>query len=300
MEGGSISHNEHVFDDRATFARRQAPSEEIEYVMARVILITEPHDERLAPYGRLNEPAARERHEKAAGIFVVEGQTAIGRLLESDHRVVSLLLTQSRYDRLAARLETLDVDVFIASREILRASVGFDLHRGAVALARRPSPLPLSDVLAASRTIAVLEGLNDHENLGAIARTARAFGVDALVLDPSCADPYYRRAIRVSMGEMLFLTITVATDWPGDLARMQHGGFRVLALTPAADAVALRGVIRQPGERIAIMLGAEGPGLTDAAQSAADQRVRIEISPDVDSVNVGHAAAVAFHHLAPR
>ncbi len=265
----------------------------------RVTLITEPLDERLAPYGRLNEPAARERHEKAAGIFVVEGQTAIGRLLESDHEVVSLLLTQSRYERLAPQLDAVDVDVFIAARDILRASVGFDLHRGAVALARRPSPIPLATVLAASRTVAVLEGLNDHENLGAIARTARAFGVDALVLDPSCADPYYRRAIRVSMGEMLFLAITVATDWPGDVARMQQAGFRVLALTPAPEAVPLRGLTRQPDDRIAIMLGAEGPGLTTAAQAAADQRVRIEISGEVDSVNVGHAAAVAFHHLAP-
>ena len=266
--------------------------------MAHVVSITEPLDERLAPYGRLNEPAARERHEKAAGIFVVEGLTAIGRLFDSHHEVVSLLLTQSRYDRLADRLAALDVNVFIASRDILRASVGFDLHRGAVALARRPAPIPLADVLAVSRTVAVLEGLNDHENLGALARTARAFGVDALVLDPSCADPYYRRAIRVSMGEMLFLPIAVATDWPGDLARMQQAGFRVLALTPASDAVALREIIRQPGERVAIMLGAEGPGLTAAAQAAADQRVRIEISGDVDSVNVGHAAAVAFHHLA--
>jgi tRNA G18 (ribose-2'-O)-methylase SpoU len=267
--------------------------------MAQVIPITEPQDERLALYGRLNEPAARERHEKAAGVFVVEGLTAIGRLLDSAHEVVSLLLTPSRYDRLATRLAGLDVPVYIAARDILRATVGFDLHRGAVALVRRPAPLPLADVLATARTLAVLEGLNDHENLGAIARTARAFGVDAFVLDPTCADPYYRRAIRVSMGEMLFLPITVAADWPADIARIQAAGFRVLALTPAADAVPLRSIIRQPGERIAMMLGAEGPGLTAAAQAAADRRVRIEISPDVDSVNVGHAAAVAFHALAP-
>jgi tRNA G18 (ribose-2'-O)-methylase SpoU len=265
--------------------------------MANVVDVTDPQDARLALYGRLNEPEARERHEKAAGVFIVEGQTAVGRLLESRHEVISVLLTASRYQNLADRLALLEIDVFVASREILRATVGFDLHRGAVALVRRPEPLALAEVLAASRTLAILEGLNDHENLGAIARTARAFGIDAFVLDPTCADPYYRRAIRVSMGEMLFLPITVATDWPGDLEKIRAAGFRTLALTPASDATPLRNVSRRAGERLAIMLGAEGPGLTEQAQRAADERVRIEISPDVDSVNVGHAAAIAFHAL---
>lgn len=265
--------------------------------MANVVEVVDSSDDRLALYGRLNEPGARERHEKAAGVFVVEGQTAIERLLESQHELISLLLTASRYENLADRVAALDVDVFVASRDILRATVGFDLHRGAVALARRPTPLPLADVLSSARTLAVLEGLNDHENLGAIARTARAFNIDALVLDPTCADPYYRRAIRVSMGEMLFLPITIATSWPGDLAVIRAAGFRTLALTPSADAVPLRQVSRRAGERMAIMLGAEGPGLTQRAQNAADQRVRIEISPEVDSINVGHAAAVAFHAL---
>jgi tRNA G18 (ribose-2'-O)-methylase SpoU len=265
--------------------------------MANVLEVTDPQDTRLALYGRLNEPEARERHEKAAGVFIVEGQTAIERLLESKHEVISVLLTASRYENLSLRLAPLQVDVFVASREILRATVGFDLHRGAVALVRRPEPLALADVLATSRTLAILEGLNDHENLGAIARTARAFGIDAFVLDPTCADPYYRRAIRVSMGEMLFLPIAVATDWPGDLQQIRDAGFRILALTPSSDATPLRSVSRRVGERMAIMLGAEGPGLTQQAQNAADERVRIEISPDVDSVNVGHAAAIAFHAL---
>ena len=267
--------------------------------MANIVEVVDSEDPRLASYGRLNEPMARERHEKAAGVFIVEGQTAILRLLESQHEIVSMLLTASRFANLADRLASLQIDVFIASRDILRATVGFDLHRGAVALVRRPKPRTVTDVLGTSSTIAILEGLNDHENLGAIARTARAFGVDAFVLDPSCADPYYRRAIRVSMGEMLFLPIAVAEDWPADLDRVRQAGFRILALTPAPDAVPLRTIARATGERIAIMLGAEGPGLTHAAQKAADQRVRIEISADVDSVNVGHAAAVAFHALAP-
>jgi tRNA G18 (ribose-2'-O)-methylase SpoU len=291
---GDESVFEHVFDIRAICPHRQA---EVVF-MAEVILVTDPLDDRLTSYGRLNDPVARERHEKAAGVFVVEGMTAIGRLLDSDHTVLSLLLTESRYERMAERLADVDVPVFVATRDILRATVGFDLHRGAVALARRPALPSLDDVLANAQTVLVLEGLNDHENLGTIARTARALGVDALVLDPSCADPFYRRSIRVSMGEMLFLSITVVADWPADLARIRTAGFRLLALTPAADAVPLRSLWRAPGERLALMLGAEGPGLTPAAQQAADQRVRIEISTHVDSVNVGHAAAIALHALA--
>jgi tRNA G18 (ribose-2'-O)-methylase SpoU len=285
---------EHVFDIRAICPPRQA---EVAF-MAEVILVTDPLDDRLTSYGRLNDPAARERHEKAAGVFVVEGMTAIGRLLDSDHTVLSLLLTESRYDRMAERLADIQVPVYVASRDILRATVGFDLHRGAVALAKRPVPLGMDEVLAGAQTVLVLEGLNDHENLGTIARTARALGVDALVLDPTCADPLYRRSIRVSMGEMLFLPIAIAADWPADVTRIRAAGFRLLALTPAADAVPLRSLRRGPGERLALMLGAEGPGLTPAAQQAADQRVRIEISPNVDSVNVGHAAAIALHALA--
>jgi tRNA G18 (ribose-2'-O)-methylase SpoU len=283
-----------MFDIRAISLHRQA-----EVVsMAEIIRVTDPLDDRLTGYGRLNDPAARERHEKAAGVFVVEGMTAIGRLLDSDHTVLSLLLTESRYDLMAERLADVEVPVFVAARDILRATVGFDLHRGAVALAQRPVLPSLDEALANAQTVLVLEGLNDHENLGTIARTARALGVDALVLDPTCADPFYRRSIRVSMGEMLFLSIAVAADWPADLARIRAAGFRLLALTPAADAVSLRSLRRGPGERLALMLGAEGPGLTPAAQQAADQRVRIEISAQVDSVNVGHAAAIALHTLA--
>jgi tRNA G18 (ribose-2'-O)-methylase SpoU len=171
-------------------------------------------------------------------------------------------------------------------------AVGFDLHRGALAAADRPALLDPAD-LTTHRTIAVLEGVNDHENLGAIARSGRALGVAALVLDPTCADPYYRRAVRVSMGEMLHLPIGRATRWPGALAELRAAGVTVAALTPAPDAVDIQRWHRPDGP-LAILLGAEGPGLTAAAQHAADVRLRIATDPTVDSLNVGHAAAIAF------
>ena len=182
--------------------------------------------------------------------------------------------------------------MYVASREVLASTVGFDLHRGAVAVAeRRPLPSVAEAVAGASR-IAVLEGLNDPENLGAIARSARAFGIGALVLDPTCIDPYYRRTIRVSMGEVLFLPVARAATWPGDLAALSSLGFETWALTPDPAAEPIWSL--DVPSRVAIVLGAEGPGLSRRARAAVARHVRIPIDPDVDSLNVGHAAAVAF------
>ncbi len=138
----------------------------------------------------------------------------------------------------------------------------------------------------------MLEGLNDPENLGLIARSARAFGIDALLLDPTCIDPYYRRTVRVSMGQVLLLAVARFTDWPAGIAAVHAAGFETWALTPAADAVDIWTCPVPP--RVALLLGAEGPGLRATTLRASSQRVRIPIRADVDSINVGHAAAVAF------
>jgi tRNA G18 (ribose-2'-O)-methylase SpoU len=193
-------------------------------------------------------------------------------------------------------LDGIDAPVYVASREVLAATVGFDLHRGAVAVAeRRPLPTIAHAVESASR-IAVLEGLNDPENLGAIARSARAFGIGALVLDPTCIDPYYRRTIRVSMGEVLFLPVARAVAWPDDLGVLGSLGFETWALTPDPDAESIWSL--DVPARVAVVLGAEGPGLSRRARAAASRQVRIPIATGVDSLNVGHAAAVAFAVLA--
>ena len=188
--------------------------------------------------------------------------------------------------------------MYVASPDVLAATVGFNLHRGAVAAADRRPLLAVAEVLAGARCVAVLEGLNDAENLGAIARSARALGVDGLVLDPTCIDPYYRRIVRVSMGEVLLLPIARATRWPGDLDAVRTAGFSLVALTPDPAAESLWDL--DVGGPVALLLGAEGPGLSGSALATADRRVRIPIDPTVDSLNVGHAAAIAFAALPTR
>jgi tRNA G18 (ribose-2'-O)-methylase SpoU len=270
------------------------PRSETAAVAMTPVPIEDPADPRLADYFELADPTARRRRERDQ-LFVVEGITAIERLLESEHRIRSVLVTPRAHARLAGRLAGLAAPVFVASREILAATVGFDLHRGAVAAADRRPLRDVADVLTGAHRVAVLEGLNDAENLGAIARSARALGVEAMVLDPTCIDPYYRRIVRVSMGEVLLLPIARAGAWPGELHAVRDAGFTLWALTPdpTADDLWSLGV----PERVAVLLGAEGPGLTNAALRAADRRVRIPINPTVDSLNVGHAAAIAFAAL---
>jgi tRNA G18 (ribose-2'-O)-methylase SpoU len=225
---------------------------------------------------------------------------AIDRLVESGHMIRSVLLAPSRVDRFAhhaVALAAAGVPVYVAERDVIAEVVGFDLHRGVIACAERRSLRRLDDVLDGARRIAVLEGLNDNENLGAIARAAKAFQIDGLLIDPTCTDPYSRRTVRVSMGEVLTMPVARAAPdrWPGVLSVLQAAGFEVWAMTPASTAEDLWAV--EIPERVAVLLGAEGPGLTSAARAIADRRVRIPISPNVDSLNVGQAAAVTFAAL---
>ena len=260
-----------------------------------LVPIEDAADPRLADYIDLTDVAARQRRE-GDEFFIAEGPVAIERLLQSDHRLRSVLVSVPKYERLAPLLDGLPQPVYVAATDVLKAAVGFDIHRGAVASAdRRPLPA-LETLLRTTQRIAVLEGLNDPENLGAIARSARAFGIDALVLDPTCIDPYYRRTVRVSMGEILFLPVARATDWKAGLATIRGAGFDMWALTPRRDATDLW-TMPIP-DRLALLLGAEGPGLSAAARQAASTEVRIPIVPDVDSLNVAAAAAVAFAAIA--
>ncbi len=256
------------------------------------IAITAAEDARIADYIGLRDPDHRRRLE-GDEFFVAEGVNVILRLLQSPYPLRSILLTPRRYERMADDLRAVACPIYVAERDVLAAVAGFDLHRGAVASAQRLTPPSLGDVLAASHTIAVLEGLNDSENLGAIARSARGLGIDALVLDPACHDPFYRRTVRVSMGEVLFLPIARCETWPADLDRIAAAGFRLLALTPAASAASIHGLTRRADERVAVVLGAEGPGLSDSVLRRSE-RIRIPLRDGVDSLNVGHAAAIAF------
>ncbi len=274
---------------------RVRPSVKGGQTLAVQVAIEDPADPRLADYVAMVDPAARRRLERDE-LFVAEGATAVARLLESGHHIRSVLVTPQALVRFAGALDVIDAPVYVAPHAVLAATVGFNLHRGAIAAAdRRPLP-SLAEVVAGATSLAVLEGLNDPENLGAVARSARAFGIGGLVLDPRCIDPYYRRTVRVSMGEVLFLPIARAVEWPADLGVLHAAGFETWALTPDPAAEPLWSL--SPSGRTAVMLGAEGAGLSPGAMAQATRRVRIPIAAGVDSLNVGHAAAVAFAHLA--
>ncbi len=263
-----------------------------------IIEIDDPQDPRLADYCLLDDQAAR-RTREGDDFFIAEGYVSIDRVVDSGHRLRSVLVTPSRVERIGSRVPGLldgDTPLYVMTRDLMAGAVGFDLHRGVVASAdRRPVPSVAEIAASSARRIAVLVGLNDAENVGVISRAARALGIDALVLDPTCTDAYSRRTVRVSMGEVLHLPVARSDQWPGDLDVLHGAGFESWAMTPAPDAVDLWSIPSDTlPDRLAIVVGAEGPGLDDATMSATTRRVRIPIRTDVDSLNVGHAAAITF------
>jgi len=231
-------------------------------------------------------------------VFIAEGKLVIGELLRSRFQVRSLLLTPLRYSELAPALADLDAPVYVAPQAVLNAITGFNLHRGAVAAAARGAALEPSNLLRSGRRIAVLEGLNDLENLGSLFRNAAGLGIDGVLLAPGCADPLYRRVVRVSMGHVLHVPFAHLPSWPEGLDDITADGYTVVALTPSGD-VDLDDLTPSV-DRTAVLVGAEGPGLTADALKRAHVRARIPMAPGVDSLNVATAAALAFHHLRPR
>ncbi|HEX2699059.1 MAG TPA: RNA methyltransferase [Acidimicrobiales bacterium] len=267
--------------------------------MARLFDVRDAADERVSDYVGLTDPDLRRRREQADGgdgaFFIAEGAGVIRQLVRSTYRIRSLFLTPQRLAVLEPDLADVDAPVFVAPQEVVNAVSGFPLHRGAIASAHR-DPLPEALAVAEDADLVVVtEGLNDHENLGALFRNAAAFGAGAVLLDPTSADPLYRRSVRVSMGQVLHVPFARAAPWPGVVGDLRARGFEVLALTPGPDAEDLRHV--EPRPRQALIVGAEGAGLSARALAAADRRVRIPMAPGVDSLNVATAAAIALHHL---
>lgn len=253
----------------------------------------------LSDYAALSDPDARRRVEREGAFFVVEGPLAIAQLLASDYEVRSVLASERAEARARQLLAGRSVPLHVLAQPEVERLTGFAFHRGLLASAsRRALPEPRMLVAGAVR-VAVLEGLNDHENLGALFRNARAFGVEAVLLDPTTADPLYRRSIRVSQGHVLHVPWTRLDRWPDALDRLREDGFTVAALTPGPAATLDELAARAPA-RLAFLLGAEGPGLTEQARARADVAVRIPTRPEVDSLNVATAAALAFHRLQPR
>ena len=269
-----------------------------------IVHVDDPSAAVVADYRRLNDQSAR-RALEGDRFFIAEGIVSVERAVDSGHSLRSVLVTPSKVARVRDRLPRLvdgDVPLFVMERDRITELVGFDLHRGVVASADRRPIMGVAELAASGVSrVAILEGLNDAENVGVIARAARALWVEALVLDPTCTDPYSRRTVRVSMGEVLHLPVARSADWPGDLDVLHDAGFETWAMTPADDAVdlwdAVDGERTGRPDRLGILLGAEGPGLSPKAMAAASARVRIPIAEAVDSLNVGHAAAITFAAL---
>jgi tRNA G18 (ribose-2'-O)-methylase SpoU len=228
----------------------------------------------------------------------------VERLAAHHHRggryeVASLLVADNQTATMAPVIDALlgaGAPVYVATRDVLAATVGFNLHRGIVAIARRPAVLTAAAVLEGAGVVAVLEGINDPENLGTIFRAAAAFGVAGILLDPTTADPLYRRSVRVSVGHVLDVPFARLDDWPAGMAYLRAAGLVVAALSPHRGTL-FPGTLPAPGTPVALVIGAEGPGLRPETVAAADLTVAIPMAPGVDSLNVGAAAAIAFHQL---
>jgi len=263
----------------------------------RATRVDDQDDPRLVELTRLTDAQARAAIEAEHGCFVAEGLLALEAALRSAHPVRSVLVSEPKLARVEALLAEAgrpDVEVFVGAPTLLEAVTGFPIHRGVVAsVGRLPAPEP-GALLRGARRALVVEAVNDHENLGALFRNAAAFGVDAVLLDPRCADPLYRRSVRVSLGHVLHVPWTRVSPLDGCLPELSAAGLVTLALTPAGESSLHDVAARRRGERLAWVVGAEGPGLDPATLAAADERVRVPIADGVDSLNVATAAAVAL------
>jgi tRNA G18 (ribose-2'-O)-methylase SpoU len=259
--------------------------------VGEIVEIRDADDPRLADFRDLTIADRRPDRPGGRGLVIAEGVVVVRRLLASRYPPRAVFGVPAKISQLAADVP--GAPCYAGSAELMAQVVGFHLNRGVLATADR-APVPCaSELIARSHHLAVLEGINDHENLGGLFRNAAALGVDAVLLGPGCADPLYRRSVRVSMGHVLRVPFAPLGRWTGGLQALRSAGFRIAALTPAMDAVPLAQAGVSAG-RVAWLLGAEGPGLSAEAFSAADLAVRIPMAPGVDSLNVATAAAIAF------
>jgi tRNA G18 (ribose-2'-O)-methylase SpoU len=258
-----------------------------------LIEITDAADARLDDFRGLTD--ADVRLDRRA-VVIAEGVNVVERMITSPYPVRAVIGVPARIEALAPALAAHDIPAYAMDKWLLSEVVGFHVTRGVLASADRVPAPPAAELLRTSRRVAVLESLNDFENLGALFRNAAAFGIDAVLLDPQCADPLYRRSVRVSMGYVLRVPFAVLPGpWPQSLALVRSAGLSLLAMTPRADAVPIRDL--DVPQRWAVLLGAEGPGLSEGAIGACERSVRIPMAAGVDSLNVATAAAVAFAAL---
>jgi len=263
----------------------------------RVVCISDERDERLTDYANLTDVALRRKSEPAGGLYIAESAKVIARALAAGHRPRSVLVLEQWVDDLEPLLAGFDIPVYVGTADVLKGLTGFDLHRGALASMHRPVLRSVADVVAGARRIVVLEDIVDHTNVGAIFRAVAGLGADAVLVTPRCADPLYRRSVRVSMGTVLQVPWTRLPEWPLGAEELRAEGFHIaaLALTPAA--LSLDEFAANAPSRIALVLGAEGDGLSRIALALADSVVTIPMQHGVDSLNVASASAVALYAL---
>jgi len=264
------------------------------------IQILDPTDERIHAFTGLTDVAMRSVREPAEGIFIAEGVTVVRRALAAGYRPIAALATE-KWLRLLDAEDLLDERLprFEADEQVLRSITGYTVHRGVLVLmARFPDP-PVPSLLAGASRLVLLEDLKEHTNVGAIIRCCAAFGVDAVITSPTCADPLYRRAVKVSMGTVFQVPWTRAEQWQECLDEVESAGFELAALTPDLEASDLRAWARTLPPKVALVFGTEGRGLTHDTLRRCHHRVRIPMSGGVDSLNVAAAAAVALYALQP-
>jgi tRNA G18 (ribose-2'-O)-methylase SpoU len=267
--------------------------------VAELVEIGSPDDPRLADYRDLRDVELRKSLEAEHGLFLAEGEKVVRRAVESGHRPRSFLMAPRWLDGLADVLAASDAPCYVVSEALAEEVTGFHVHRGALAsLERRPLP-SLDEVLATARSVLVLEEIVDHTNVGAIFRSGAALGFDAVLLAPRCADPLYRRSVKVAMGAVFALPWTRLPDWYDALPELRERGFTTVALTLAPDAVAIEDAVAG-ADRLALVLGSEGHGLSRRWEGSADRRATIAMAAGIDSLNVAAATAVACYVAARR
>jgi tRNA G18 (ribose-2'-O)-methylase SpoU len=263
------------------------------------ILLTDATDPRVADYVCLTDVRLRRSLEAEHGLFIAEGEKVICRAIAAGYPVRSLLVSADKLATIAEVAATCEAPLYVLPPEVAEQLTGYHVHRGALASMQRLPLPPVADLLASARRIVVLEDIVDHANVGAVFRSVAALGFDAVLLAPRCADPLYRRSVKVSMGAVLAVPYSRLPDWRGGLAKLRAAGFQLLALTPDPAAIPiseLAGSATQLG-KIALLVGGEGNGLSGRWLAAADQAVRIPMSRGIDSLNVAAATAVACYLL---
>jgi tRNA G18 (ribose-2'-O)-methylase SpoU len=254
----------------------------------------------LADYSGLTDVTLRRLSEPAGGLYIAESSKVITRAIAAGHRPRSILVQQQWLADMEVLLSSFDIPIYVGAPGLLEKLTGFNLHRGALAAMHRPPLRPVEEVITGARRVVVIEDVVDHTNVGAIFRAAAALGADAVLVTPRCADPLYRRSVRVSMGTVLQVPWTRLPEWPEGADTLKKAGFHLVALALSDSAIGLDALAENPPEKLALLLGTEGDGLSRDAVAHADVVVTIPMLHGVDSLNVASASAVALWALRVR